>query len=918
MHMQGRSGAVVCRAEGDMLKGNARKGRTRLRGGWRWAALALMACLSQASSTSPPVITTVAGGGTVLVDGGPAVQARLNNPVDVAMDAAGNVFIAERYGARVRKVSAAGVITTVAGNGTLTYSGDGVAATSTAVVPTGIAVDALGNLYVTEALRVRKVSASGVISTVAGDGTRGFSGDGGLATSARIDGAADAEVDAQGNLYFIDGGNRRIRKVDAQGVITTVAGSGGMGSAFADGARALEVGVEASGLGIGPGGDLIVVTGFDSRVVRLAPDGTFRILAGGGFFGSDVMARNVNLQGAFDAAVDARGNVYVSRGALVVVVTPDGALHRMAGYWNTRDGYDDLRSGFGGDGGPAAQALLNDPLGIAVGADGRVMVADRGNARVRSISPITQPETPAGMFAFGEPAIRYSNATGAIVTGDFNGDGLADIASVGKPGLYEYQTWANDFVCIALQQANGFDDGRCINMPATTTLPPRPSATFRGVGLAVADMDGDGTSDILVGGPGGIGIVAGSRTRDFRARRFSNGWNQPTDELVVTDVDGDGVPDVVARTIEAPGTQNFGLGIYSGTRGGLAQSFRFIPLPFDVASLGVADVSGDGRADLVMGYEDAASGAAGAAVLRHDGQAGFLPVRLYPVAGSGRASVAAGDFNADHRKDLAVARVGYQTGSLIHLFHQDTYGQLQPVTPLEATLQPSALLAVDLDRDRLDDLLVLNVEHWSLGYYQNRYGRGLAPQVRYQAFPTDPVDVAFAVGDLNSDGHLDVVKGGGDKLVLLYGTGRRGGLRVNGSQPLLPPASTRGGIIPQALTMTPAVGTSIREGGRDGGSEWNTWLSGEGGLLARPAALDWRGRAITMARAGLARLLAWRDRWQHWFGVQRDAGVAPSIAVAAQVHAADPTMGASRLHAGGLAQAVIAAHGPLDRCARFR
>lgn len=922
MHEQGCREPDIGRSRGEVWSGRPWVRRLRL-----GACIGLLACLGQASSSTPPTIMTVAGGGAVQGDGGPAIAAQLEYPVDVAVDAHGNLFVADRYRGRVRKVNAAGTISTVAGNGSSGYNGDGIAATSASIAPTGVAVDAHGNLYITEGVRIRKVSPNGIISTVVGSGTRGFAGDGGLATSASISSPLDPEVDAQGNLYFIDSGNRRIRKVDPQGVITTVAGSGGWSSFFEDGALALDTGLEAKGLGIGPGGDLLMVAGFDYRVIRLAPEGTLWTMAGGGFFATDPMARNVNLQGAFDVAADARGNVYVSQGALVMMVTPDGAIHHVAGTWNNRDGYGDTQVGYGGDGGPAVQALLKDAMGIAVTADGYVVIADSGNARVRRITPVAQPERPPGMFALLPGTTRYPAVEiGAVVIGDFDGDGRDDVAYTGKPGLYDDQQWGGGMVCIQLQlSAGAIDDGRCINMPAATP-PARPSSTFRGVGLTVVDMDGDGVSDLLVGGPGGIGIVRGSRARDFRATQFSNAWNMPVDELVVTDVDGNGVPDVVARTVEAPGSQTIGLGIYTGTRSGLAQGFRFVPLPFDVAGLRAVDVDGDGRDDLVMGYQEAGGGAAGgAAVLHHDGGAGFLPARMYPIAGSGRASVAVGDFNADGRRDLAVARVGYQTGTLIHMFHQDAYGHLQPAAPLEATLQPAALLAVDLDRDALDDLLVLNVVHWSLGYHQNRYGRGLGPQVRYEALPTETVDVnTLAVGDLNHDGHLDVIKGSGNRLVTLLGTGRRWATRVNGSQPLLPPGHAAvHGTFPQPLAaLLPAAPSPPVAGAPGSGGERDAWIPrADAGrwLHALPQRLAWRTRVAKVAEGWAVQLAAWWDRRLSLFDAPADEQRTPAVAAAAMA----PAMVAVRDTARGevdatLRTVAVPASYALNRCDRLR
>jgi len=183
------------------------------------------------------LISTVAGNGTAGFsgDGGPATSASLNDPAGVAVDSLGNLFISDWANERVRKVDAnTGFISTVAGNGTEGFSGDGGPATSASLNdPTGVAVDSLGNLYIGEQdnERVRKVDANtGLISTVAGDGTKGFSGDGGPATSASLYEPSGVAVDSLGNLFIADSINHRIRKVDANtGIISTVAGNGTLG-----------------------------------------------------------------------------------------------------------------------------------------------------------------------------------------------------------------------------------------------------------------------------------------------------------------------------------------------------------------------------------------------------------------------------------------------------------------------------------------------------------------------------------------------------------------------------------------------------------------------------------------------------------------------------------------------------------------
>ena len=162
------------------------------------------------------IITTVVGGGASLGDGGPATEAQLAEPIALTMDAAGNMYICDGFGGnRIRKVSTTGVITTVAGTGSAGYNGDGIAATSAQLsVPRGIAMDANGNLFIADNIhgRIRMVDAAGIITTIAGTGTGGFSGDGGISTMAEIN-SGNVAIDGSGNLIITDFGNRRIRKV---------------------------------------------------------------------------------------------------------------------------------------------------------------------------------------------------------------------------------------------------------------------------------------------------------------------------------------------------------------------------------------------------------------------------------------------------------------------------------------------------------------------------------------------------------------------------------------------------------------------------------------------------------------------------------------------------------------------------------
>jgi uncharacterized repeat protein (TIGR01451 family) len=339
------------------------------------------------------VITTVAGSGSCCYsgDGGPATVAELYYPTGVAVDAAGNLYIADSNNQRIRRVNAAGVITTLAGNGTAGYSGDGGASTSAELYyPYGVAVDASGNLYIADSnnSRVRMVSAGGIITTVAGVGTCCFSGDGGAATKAQLDSPTGVAVDAAGNLYIADRYSGRIRKVSASGTISTVAGNGSYGYS-GDGAAAGSAAFRyPEGVAVDGSGNLYIADSGNARIRQVSTAGAVATLVGGGI-GDGGLGVFGLLNQPSGVARDNAGNTYVAdtNNDRVRKVATNGTIATVAGTG---------AAGFAGDGGAAASAQLNAPQGLALDASGNLYIADTNNYRVRKVDGSGNITTVAG------------------------------------------------------------------------------------------------------------------------------------------------------------------------------------------------------------------------------------------------------------------------------------------------------------------------------------------------------------------------------------------------------------------------------------------------------------------------------------------------------------------------------------------
>jgi trimeric autotransporter adhesin len=326
-------------------------------------------------------------------DTGPAPKASLDQPVALAFDRAGNLYIADAEGQRVRKVAPDGTISTVAGNGSYGFAGDrGIAVNASMAYPSGVAVDSAGNLYISDYgnNRIRQVSPDGLINTYAGTGAPGTAGDGGPALNATFNQPHQIAIDSSGNLYVAD--DRRIRKITPPpALVSTIAGNGSY-SPSGDGGQAVNAGLPTPyGVAVDAGGN-VYVTDFIYNVVRVIDTtGTIRTIAGNlqaAYSGDGGPALSASLSGPRGVAVDASGAVYIAD-TLVnrIRSVRGGVISTIAGSGNFK---------FGGDGGPAALALLNQPTQVAVDPAGNIYIADQMNHRVRMIAPTGVISTIAG------------------------------------------------------------------------------------------------------------------------------------------------------------------------------------------------------------------------------------------------------------------------------------------------------------------------------------------------------------------------------------------------------------------------------------------------------------------------------------------------------------------------------------------
>jgi sugar lactone lactonase YvrE len=358
------------------------------------------------------MITTVAGNGSTTFsgDGGPANNASFEGLSGVAVDSEGNIYLAD-VSSRVRKVNqSTGIITTVAGNGLQEYAGDGGPATAASfgldkiVGSATIAVDTNNNLYILDGRngRIRKVNPStGIITTVVGHGVFGFSGDGGSAIAAKLGSMSSVSVDCKGNIYINDQNRSIIRRVDAvTGIITTLAGNR-TNSYLGDGKKAKEVAIGPTKLAFDDSDNLVIAEGNGSRIRRIdAATSVVTTVAGSGqgfsFSGDGLPATEASVSVPNGIALDKEGNLYLIdwQRRIRKVSAATRIISHFAG--------DSTQMAYGGDGGPAKEAVFDGPRDLTFDDKGNLFVADAGNHSVRRIDAVTGIiTTVAGTGHFG-------------------------------------------------------------------------------------------------------------------------------------------------------------------------------------------------------------------------------------------------------------------------------------------------------------------------------------------------------------------------------------------------------------------------------------------------------------------------------------------------------------------------------------
>lgn len=735
----------------------------------------LLAMVSIAGATAPvvPIISNYAGTGfdralDPFGDGGPATAAKLANPKDVAVDAAGNLYVAASN--IVRKVTPQGIISSYAGTGNSLYAGDGSLATQTGLRISGIAVDSAGNLYISDETthRIHKVSTNGIITTIAGIGySLGYSGDGGDAKQALLNTPTWLATDPNGNLLVTDYGNRRIRKITPQGIITTIAGTGSVAYS-GNGGPATLAGLSMPGaIAVDRFGNLYFT---DSGTIRkIDAAGIISTYAGTGQFEYDPVQSMVRFNHLSGLAVDATGNLYVVEPEhLVRMISSAGWMRTVAGVHGRSGGGE---AGNSGDGGPANQATLYNPVDIAIDAQGNQYVSDKLNHRVRKITPQSPLLAPSALSVLRSPeVIPLPGPPSDIVIGDLNGDRRPDIITTTSADLYTEDPVNEYKLRIQLRNPDG-----SFAAPITRDYPRGVGG--KGGGLALADLDQDGMDDVVLGHASGTSWIKGGPGADLTLRNFPQDGALPADEAItVGDMDRDGRTDVISvqsNVVDGNSSPILTIAYGNGT-GGASRRFTLPVEPLRTVptrNTAVTDVNGDGWLDVVDSGFSLRS-------MLNDGQGELLSPQMMMDQRMNGLSV--GDLDGDLRPDVIANE---RWSNYLQIFRQVPGGlETTPVSRL-SYYDPAHSLIVDINGDGSKDVVMSYGR--AIGLMMD--GRaGLETDVKFPLPESNEGRAGpLAVMDVDADGCLDILTPTWKVGLVVY-KGRNCFVRANGSQPLLP------------------------------------------------------------------------------------------------------------------------------------
>ena len=499
-------------------------------------------------------------------DGGPASMACLNGPSGVSSGPSGSLYLADTANNRIRKVDASGVISTVAGNGVAGYNGESAslvlrtgkktrtvstispAASLELNAPADVAADGSGNIYIADTSnnRIRKVDASGYMSTVAGTGTAGYSGDGGQAASAALNGPQAVALDGSGNVYIADTKNNRIRKINSSGVISTVAGTGTAGYSGNGGAAALAMINQPRSVAVDGIGNIYIADTNNQRIRLVNTSGIISTVTGtgtAGYTGDGGLAVYAGLNSPSDVAADPSGGFYIADGSnhRVRKVDASGIISTVAG-----DGV----AGYSGDEGPASSAHLNNPSGLALDSGGNLYVSDSLARRVRMVegtgylfptSAIGQPQTPDTIITQKYTVKGSASAANGVAYVEVSTDGGLSWNTASGTSSWSY-TWtppsdgsyyimsrAHDSVnqvdkilsCVHVtEKLDTAPPASAITSPVAGSVPAGGSCTITG---SAGDGTGSGVASVEVSTDGGASWYAASGTTSW-----SYSWSLPS------------------------------------------------------------------------------------------------------------------------------------------------------------------------------------------------------------------------------------------------------------------------------------------------------------------------------------------------------------------------------------------------------